>query len=68
MTHDPKFCECCPWPLDCNSEEGVPKRDPILNDCPRSREVWEFRMSAAHVEITTGSSIATEEIEEEVLV
>ncbi len=68
MTHDSKFCEVCPWPLDCCIEEGAPKPDPVLNDCPRSREVWEFRMSAAHVEIATGSSIATEEIEEEVLV
>ncbi len=68
MTHDPRFCEICPWPLECHLEEGAPKPDAILNDCPRSREVWESRMSAAHVEIATGNSIATAEIEEEVLV
>ena len=67
MTPDTKICETCPWPLDC-PDNLAPKPDPIAVDCPRAHAVWERRMGDDRLAILTGASIATEEIEEEVLV
>ncbi len=67
MTSDTKMCGTCPWPLDC-PEDSAPKPDPIAVDCPRSHAVWERRMGDDKLVVMTSTSIATEEIKEEVLV
>ncbi len=68
MNYDPRLCETCPWPLECCTEEGTPKPDPIVNDCPRCHEVWDFRMGEGRLEVLTSAPIATKELEDEVLV
>jgi hypothetical protein len=68
MNYDPKLCETCPWPLDCCTEDGTPKPDPLAVDCPRAHVVWERRLGDTRLEVMTGTSMATREIEEEVLV
>jgi hypothetical protein len=68
MNHDPKLCETCPWPLECCTEDGAPKPDPLTVDCPRAHEVWERRLGGGGLEIATTTSMPAAQIEEEMLV